>query len=481
MDELLTPTDEDTPVFLFSHSARIRCMLDMFSPYDDNGSIAFGKYIDRITGRKKFNNGACLHILHDGMQSYYFTILDDGINPSNTHTYDELINSTKRMRKSNVVSGETISGGLSDRQYVRITPNVGRSFTDLLESFFNKSKSLIIIRHGEGWHNKHYAKKYNPFTSVNDRFNSPLTIEGRKQAFTAGMSLYYKFPQFCIAPQHIYASILKRTSESAVYFFNGAYNALIQSSAGFKVGDKDGQWQDELLELEPTIVSLGALATTNDLVNLKCSCPGPRNTQKLFPAVPMIINQQRMVKAYEYKSNHKSDITINIIPCNNEINNDMYDGSCDGSYNDLMPLLNNENKINDGGDGPINNLISAFKGVCEEASLPKDYPGFVMPSFMISNLLLEEPCKASNVYDYMRGEWLGSSFKVDINTDVASTGRSLNFITIDDVGKLSYRKKDKDKDKYKKKKKKKKKNNNTKDRGNNTKDRGKGRGKTRMK
>jgi hypothetical protein len=160
----------------------------------------------------------------------------------------------------------------------------------------------------------------------------------------------------------------------------------------------------------------------------------------------------------------------------------MYDGSCDGSYNDLMPLLNNENKINDGGDGPINNLISAFKGVCEEASLPKDYPGFVMPSFMISNLLLEEQCKASNVYDYMRGAWLSSSFKVDINTDVASTGRSLNFKTIDDVGKLSYRKKDKDKDK------KKKKNNNTKGRGKgkgrdkgNGRGKGKGRGKTRMK
>lgn len=188
----------DKTAILFSHSARIRCILNNFTVITPNGTIDLMSFFRNLVSKdkhNKFQNCACILIKKQGSE-YYFYIIHDGEGKPKRHTQGKIKDSL------NESDSDSITG-------FKISPKKNR---DLI-ACFEKYTNLLIVRHGEGWHNVNLLKKKLPFSP--NKWNSPLTEIGIDQSKQAG-NVIKKY--LTTIDYDIFASVLRRTAETAFYF-----------------------------------------------------------------------------------------------------------------------------------------------------------------------------------------------------------------------------------------------------------------------
>ena len=202
---------------LFSHSARIRCILNNFTVYTGGGGtmdlMSFFRGLVSKDKNNKFENCACILIRKEGAEYYFYLIHDGGKTD------------TKRITNKKVLdhlAGPHIQEETGD--YIigfRINPKQNKG----IEECFRRYTNLLIVRHGKGWHNKHYALKYiDPRSSK--KWNSPLIDKGRDQSEAAGnvIKQYFNTEDY-----NIFASVLRRTAETAFYFMKAFIESTIEA------------------------------------------------------------------------------------------------------------------------------------------------------------------------------------------------------------------------------------------------------------
>lgn len=202
---------------LFSHSARIRCILNNFTVYTEEGQIDLMSFFRRLVDEddhNKFENCACILIKKDN-QGYYFYLIHDG-----GETNTKRITNIKIL--DNLDPPPRIQPDELPPNYI-IGININPKQNKGIEECFKKYTNLLIVRHGKGWHNKHrFLKKIDPRSSK--KWNSPLIKDGRDQSEAAGEAIarYFTAQEY-----DIFASVLRRTAESAFYFMKAFMKTTI--------------------------------------------------------------------------------------------------------------------------------------------------------------------------------------------------------------------------------------------------------------
>lgn len=202
----ISQINEKTAI-LFSHSARIRCILNNFTVTMKEGTRTdTGRIMDLMSflrnlvskdKHNKFQNCACILIKKLGSE-YYFYLIHNGDGNDKRHTKEKIKVSFDDTDPDSIIG-------------FKISP---KNNIDL-RACFEKYTNLLIVRHGEGWHNVHSIKK--KFSSSPDKWNSPLTDRGIEQSRAAGNTIK---KIFTAQEYDIFASVLRRTAETAFHFID---------------------------------------------------------------------------------------------------------------------------------------------------------------------------------------------------------------------------------------------------------------------
>jgi len=202
----ISEINEKTAI-LFSHSARIRCILNNFTvtmkerTRTDTGRImdlmSFLRNLVSKDKHNKFQNCACILIKKLGSE-YYFYLIHNGDGNDKRHTKEKI------KVSFNDTDPDSIIG-------FKISPKNNI----YLSACFEKYTNLLIVRHGEGWHNVHSIKK--KFSISPDKWNSQLTDRGIEQSRAAGNTIK---KIFTAQEYDIFASVLRRTAETAFHFID---------------------------------------------------------------------------------------------------------------------------------------------------------------------------------------------------------------------------------------------------------------------
>lgn len=195
---------------LFSHSARIRCILNNFTIIFNGKSIDLMSFFSTLVSKdeNKFENCACILIRKEGAEYYLYLIHDGGKTDTKRITNEKIL-------KSLVASHDQPQGSDSIIG-LRINPKQNKG----IEECFKRYTNLLIVRHGKGWHNEHFILKRIDPGIFSKKWNSPLIKKGREQSEAAGgvIKNYLNTEDY-----NIFASVLRRTAETAFYFMR-AFN-----------------------------------------------------------------------------------------------------------------------------------------------------------------------------------------------------------------------------------------------------------------
>jgi hypothetical protein len=234
---------------IFSHSTRIRCILDMFSPFNANKSIydlmveykqkhtKKTKYLKRKKVKAdeegvtkfKFNNCVTFMLEKDEMGNIYLSMIHPGSNQNRIglNTFFKILGGDN--------TGIGNDGPLKTNNHVKIRVKINNALTTSNNQSINPkqilsdlnrvldARNIMIVRHGYSTHNR---GAFNKHTGINTHTNtdSSLTKKGVEEVESVANDLKGWFQkseaQFSYDVSNMYVSDLWRTSQTAMVFLN---------------------------------------------------------------------------------------------------------------------------------------------------------------------------------------------------------------------------------------------------------------------
>ena len=177
----------------------------------------FRRLVDK-DDHNKFENCACILIKKDN-QGYYFYLIHDG-GETNTKRITNIkildyLDPPPRIQPDELPPNYIIG--------INIIPKNNNGLIECFRTYTN----LLIVRHGKGWHNRHWFLKLFGRKDVDPlyywRWNSPLIKDGINQSKAAGNAINRVFTA---QEYDIFASVLRRTAETAFYFMKAFMNTV---------------------------------------------------------------------------------------------------------------------------------------------------------------------------------------------------------------------------------------------------------------
>lgn len=213
---------------LFSHSARIRCFLDMLfpliSPKDNSQAYYSEESIYTLMKGEKFNNCVFFRLVK------ITTPRDDDLMLSMIHPGPgERIDFTRFAEKLEIqtVDNQTMIRVQINEGKVTQAPGIPSiRTTEYVREFFRTGKTLYIIRHGQSTHNLGKNDPRNHLTK-----DTSLTQTGINEAKTVAEATSEYFSGY--EKITIYVSELWRTQQTAMYFFQTVCEKLGERLPGF--------------------------------------------------------------------------------------------------------------------------------------------------------------------------------------------------------------------------------------------------------
>lgn len=234
---------------IFSHSTRIRCILDMLSPINSDKSIYSlmvnykqkhtrkTKYLKRKKVKAdsegvtkfKFNNCVTFMLEKDEMGNIYLSMIHPGSNQNRIglNTFFKILGGDNTRIRND--------GPLKTNNNVKIQVQINNTLTtsnnqsinpEQILSDLNRvldTRNIMIVRHGYSTHNRGLLNKH---TGINTHTNtdSSLTKKGVEEVKGVANDLREWFErrieQFSYSTSNMYVSDLWRTSQTAMVFLN---------------------------------------------------------------------------------------------------------------------------------------------------------------------------------------------------------------------------------------------------------------------
>lgn len=239
---------------IFSHSTRIRCILDMFSPLNANKSIydlmveykqkhtRKTKYLNRkkVKADKegvtnfKFNNCVTFRLQKDETDNIHLSMIHPGSNQNRIglRTFYNILGG-EDSQETRIRNGGPFKDQIENT--VKIQVKINNTLTTSNNQSINPeqiltdlnrvldTRDIMIVRHGYSTHNR---GAFNKHTGINTHTNtdSSLTKKGVEEVESVAQALQGWFQkrkaQFSYDVSNMYVSDLWRTSQTAMIFLN---------------------------------------------------------------------------------------------------------------------------------------------------------------------------------------------------------------------------------------------------------------------